>query len=82
MTEEQLHLLFEENPDCGELAWTGPCRSCRKETEVSVSLSDEGFIVKGGAVLTDRDGSRYIKCDSCSAQTEFNNRKMSDTVSI
>ncbi len=67
MTKEQLHKLFEENPDCNELAWEGSCHDCKAKTEVLVTLSASGFCVKGGAIYQPKqsNGKVFLKCETC-----------------
>ena len=64
MEVERLHELFEIHSKENELAWKGNCLICKKETEVVVTLTANGFEIKGGAVY-EKDKEFIIKCEDC-----------------
>jgi hypothetical protein len=68
MTKEQLHRLFGKY-DVPQLVFEIPCHDCKKKTEVTVDLGENGFIVSGGAVYQISEDEKFqTKCPECFAK--------------
>lgn len=68
MTKEQLHELFDENPDCGQIGFDGTCCDCGCPIKVTIALSETGFMVDGGVPYILKDGTKKAKCYDCYAK--------------
>lgn len=70
MTRDQLHKLFDSNPECSELAWDGLCHDCGADVVVVARLSATGFEVAGGSVYQPETlpGVSFLRCEKCVAQ--------------
>ena len=65
MDLERLHALFEEHPDQTTILFEGACHDCGREVTVDISLTPEGFLIRGGAVFEPQPQKYFNKCDGC-----------------
>ena len=65
MSLQRLHTLFDENPEKTAIVFEGACHNCGREVKVDISLTPEGFLIKGGAVYEPEPEKYFHKCNAC-----------------
>jgi len=72
MKVEQVHKLFEDNPENNTIAFIGDCFDCKKEVKVFIKAKEENFEIEGGAIYQPEHPEsykgaeeKYLKCEEC-----------------
>ena len=65
MTVQRLHEIFDDNVEKNRIGFEGKCHDCGCDVKVEVSLTSEGFLIRGGAVFEPQPDQFFTKCNSC-----------------